>query len=149
MLKPSLITIYFGILLASCGGDSEAQGGTGETALGATVVGSLTLPAVADNKPFEVRVLSTLNNPLTSTVASTSGRTGTAATLDYSIANAPAGTYFVLGFVDVDESGGDASTPGDYAGWFGHDGDGDPPGSPNAVVPTDGSVRFDFSLVQR
>jgi len=69
--------------------------------------------------------------------------------LDYSIPRVAAGTYFVLGVVDVEESGGDSSTLGDYAGWCGHNGDGNPPAAANAVVPSSGTVRFAFSLVLR
>jgi hypothetical protein len=61
----------------------------------------------------------------------------------------PEGSYFVLAFVDVDGCGGQSSTPGDQAGWYGHTGDGNPPGSANATVPTSGTVRFGFSLVTR
>jgi hypothetical protein len=45
--------------------------------------------------------------------------------------------------------GGTSSTPGDYAGWYGHDANGKPPAAPNAVVPAMGTVTFDFSLVLR
>jgi hypothetical protein len=69
--------------------------------------------------------------------------------LDYQVIGVPAGTYFILGFVDVDGSGGTSSTPGDYAGWYGHNGDGNPPAAASAVVPDSGTVRFDFSLVLR
>jgi hypothetical protein len=69
--------------------------------------------------------------------------------LPYLIANVPAGTYFILGFVDVDNSGGTASTQGDYAGWYGHDATGNPPGAPDAVVPSAGTVTFDLGLVLR
>lgn len=41
------------------------------------------------------------------------------------------------------------STPGDYAGRYGHDGDGNPPAVANAVVLDSGTVRFDFRLVLR
>jgi len=81
--------------------------------------------------------------------AETSGTTGAGTSLPYAIATVPAGTYFILGFVDVDSSGGVSSTPGDFAGWYGHTGDGNPPAAPNAVVPDTGSATFDFTLVLR
>ena len=65
------------------------------------------------------------------------------------MAGVPAGTYFILGFLDVDGSGGTASTAGDYTGWYGHSGDGNPPAAANAAVPATGTVSFDFSLVVR
>jgi hypothetical protein len=69
--------------------------------------------------------------------------------VDYQIPAVPSGTYFLLGFVDNDNSGGTSSTPGDYAAWYGHTGDGNPPAAANVVVPDTGTVRFDFTLVLR
>ena len=113
---------------------------------GATVMGTLTLPGTASGKTFAVRVMT---GPGSAPVAEATGLTSGAATLPYSIADVPAGTYFLLGFVDVDGSGGTSSTPGDYAGWYGHTGDGNPPAAPNAAVPASGSVTFDWALVLR
>jgi hypothetical protein len=87
--------------------------------------------------------------PNTVPVGEASGQTSGSTSLPYSISGVPAGSYFILAFVDVDSSGGQSSTPGDHAGWYGHTGDGNPPSSPNAVVPASGTVRFDFSLVVR
>ena len=63
--------------------------------------------------------------------------------------NVPAGTYFLLGFVDVNGLGGTSSTPGDYAGWYGEDASGNPPAKANVVVPAGGTVTYRFSLVVR
>jgi len=126
---------------------SDAVLGDGAAAGGALVVGTLTLPGTAMNKPITVRIL---NMPGTTFVAQTTGLTNGSTMVPYAIDNVPAGTYYVLAFVDVDSSGGDSSTPGDYVGWYGHTGDGNPPpGGKNAVVPPSGSVTFDFSLVIR
>jgi hypothetical protein len=126
---------------------SDAVPGDGATAGGATVMGTLTLPGTAVNKPFAVRIL---NMPGLTYVAQSTGLTTGNTMLPYVIPNVPAGTYYVLAFVDVDSSGGDSSTPGDYVGWYGHSGDGNPPpGGKNAAVPASGSVTFDFSLVIR
>ena len=111
----------------------------------ASVLGRLTLPAPAAGKPYGVRIL-TMPNLIW---AQTSGVTPEGLKLDYTIDNVPPGTYFVLAFVDVDASGGDSSTPGDFVGWYGHTGDGNPPRSPNATVPETGTVLFDFNLVVR
>jgi hypothetical protein len=70
-------------------------------------------------------------------------------TLDYTIVDVPAGSYFVRCFLDVDRSLGNTVTPGDYEGWYGGAADGNPPDAANAVVPDTGSVRFDFSLAIR
>lgn len=110
------------------------------------VVGTLTLPGTAAAKPYTVKIFTMAGVPGTP-VAETSGSTSGTQTLTYAIPHVPAGQYFVLGFVDVDASGGSSSTTGDYRGWYGHTGDGNPPRSPNAVVPESGTARFDFSLV--
>jgi hypothetical protein len=116
---------------------------------GATVVGTANLPAATTGKSYSVRLLTVAGSPTAAPVGEATGTTAGASSLQYSIAGVPAGSYFVLAFVDVDGSGGQSSTPGDQAGWYGHTGDGNPPGSPNATVPTSGTVRFDFSLVTR
>jgi hypothetical protein len=82
-------------------------------------------------------------------VAQASGQTSGSASLEYELDGAPAGTYLLLGYVDVDGTGTTGSTPGDFAGWYGHTGDGNPPAAPNVVVPASGTVNFDWSLVTR
>jgi hypothetical protein len=113
------------------------------------VSGTLTLPGTASGKPYSVKLFTMDGRANLTATAETSGTTTGNTSLPYAIATVPAGTYFILGFVDVDSSGGTASTPGDYAGWYGHTGDGNPPAAANAVVPASGSVTFDFSLVLR
>jgi hypothetical protein len=120
----------------------------GGTTTGASVVGILTLPGDPRDAKFFVKVLGAVAEAATP-VAETMGTTTRSTSVVYEVRGVPAGTYFVLGFVDVDSSGGTASTPGDFAGWYGHSGDGNPPAAPNVVVPESGSVRFDFSLVVR
>jgi hypothetical protein len=115
---------------------------------GATVVGTLMLPGSARGAKGTVALFSTLP-PGGAAVAESGFVTNGNPSMDYQVVAVPAGTYFILGFVDVDGSGGTSSTPGDYAGWYGHNGDGNPPPAANAVVPDSGTVRFDFSLVLR
>jgi len=112
------------------------------------VIGTLTLPASAPGKPYFVRVV-TMPGP--TFVAQTTGTTSDATTISYMMGlsglSIPQGTYYVLGFVDIDQSGGDASTSGDFRGWYGHNGDGNPPASANATISFGISTRFDFALV--
>ena len=122
-----------------------------DAAPGATVQGTVTLPGIAVGKPWEVRVYKQAGVAEAPLFGHATGTTTDSLTLDYLIPYVPVGSYFILAFVDVDVSGGTSSTPGDYAGWYGHTGDGNPPdlGIPNAVVPASGVVRFDFNLVMR
>ena len=129
-----------GMLMLWVGCDGSSNGMTTE----AGVVGTLTLPGTA-TAPYFVRLQSMTG--ASTPVAETTGTTNGTATLAYSIPNVPAGTYFMLAGVDVDSSGGNSSTPGDYRGWYGHNGDGNPPAGANVVVPASGTVTIDYSLV--
>ena len=121
------------------------DGSSGGTPAGATTVaGTLTLPGTA-TAPYFVR-LQAMTGAATP-AAATTGTTNGTTTLPYSMPNVPAGTYFMLAGVDVDGSGGNSSTPGDYRGWYGHNGDGNPPAAPNVMVPASGTVTIDYSLV--
>jgi hypothetical protein len=142
------VLLCFAIVTAACGEESTPgrDSGAGDAGTAATVVGTLALPAATSGKPYSVRILRV---PGAVPVGEATGTTAGGTTLSYTIPAVPAGSYFLLGFVDVDGSGGQSSTPGDQAGWYGHTGDGNPPSVPNAVVPASGTVRFDFSLVVR
>jgi hypothetical protein len=142
MLPPVMLGLVLVMLSGGCSDDSGS-----DSAGGATVTGTLTLPGTASGVAYGVRILETAGVPGAAPVAEANGQTTGAAMLDYSISGVPAGTYFVLAFVDVDGSGAGSSTPGDYAGW--HAGGSNPPASPSAVVPATGNVRFDVSLVLR
>jgi len=131
-----------------CGQPSDAGVAGTDGGAVATVIGTLTLPATSQAAKGMVSFFTTLPPGGTSVASSGFSTTG-GASIDYEVLAVPAGTYFILGFVDVNGSGGTSSTPGDYAGWYGHNGDGNPPSMATAVVPATGTVRFDFSLVLR
>ena len=137
---------------AACGDDDAAatDGGPGDAGeTGATVSGTLTLPGAMLGKPYFVRLLDSVGVAAAPPAADATGRTPDATTIEYTIPGVPEGPFYILGVVDVDESGGFMSSLGDYVGWYGHTGDGNPPDAPNAVVPAAGSVTFDFDLVER
>jgi uncharacterized protein (DUF2141 family) len=148
-MRATLLVTTVMVLMAAAGCSSSSSGAADAAGSGANVAGTLTLPTAAARKPYAVMIFTAAGAPGATPVAQTMGTTGTGTNVPYAIANVPAGTYFVLGFVDVDGSGGTSSTPGDFAGWYGHNGDGNPPPAANAVVPASGSARFDFSLVLR
>lgn len=133
----------------ACSTSSSTPDAAGDAAAGATVQGTLTLPGTATGKHWEVRIATGLGAATLTPVAMASGTTTGSTALSYSIPNVPPGTYFILGFVDVNGLGGTSSTPGDYAGWFGGDASGNPPAQPDATVPASGTATFDFSLVLR
>jgi hypothetical protein len=149
MRAPLCVLLPLCLLTLACREQDRPAAGATDASSGATVVGTITLPSATTGKPYSVRILGMAGAPSATPVGEASGTTAGATTLQYTIADVPAGSYFVLAFVDIDSSGGQSSTPGDQAGWFGHTGDGNPPASPNATVPASGMVRFDFSLVVR
>jgi hypothetical protein len=132
----TIVLTAFAMVMAWAGCDAATE---------PNIVGALTLPGTA-TAPYFVRLLTTTGAGAT-TAAETTGTTNGTMTLMYSIANVPAGTYFMLAGVDVDNSGGNSSTTGDYRGWYGHTGDGNPPADANVVVPEWGTVTIDYSLV--
>jgi hypothetical protein len=138
------VALCAGLVAGACG-----SAGNKCCDVSATVAGTLTLPGTATGKHYEVRIVTATGAATLNPVAMTSGTATGSATLAYSIPNVPAGTYYILAFVDVNGTGGTSSTPGDYAGWFGEDVNGDPPAAPNATVPASGTMTFDFNLVQR
>lgn len=132
-----------------CGSESMGAADGGMEAAGATVDGTLTLPGAPADAPYVVRLYEAAGDPAAVPVGEASGRTAGSNTVEYVVEDVPAGDFFLLGFVDVDGSGGTASTPGDYAGWYGHSGDGNPPSTANVSVPGSGTVTFDVDLVER
>jgi len=139
MKTTALTTCALVMLWAGCDGSGNGR------ASPASVAGTLTLPGTA-TAPYFVRLQTTLD-AVPPTFVETSGTTDGTATLAYLFPNVPAGTYFMLAAVDVDGSGGNSSTPGDYRGWYGHTGDGNPPAAPNVAVPASGTVTIDYDLV--
>jgi hypothetical protein len=145
-----LFALVFALLSGACSSQAASSSDAGgDVMAGATVIGTLTLPGTASGKHYEVRIVTAPGSATLAPVATASGTTTGSMSLTYSIANIPAGTYFILGFVDVNGVGGTSSTPGDYAGWYGEDVSGNPPAQANAPVPASGTVTFNFNLVLR
>lgn len=105
----------------------------------ATVTGTLILPEAAPGKTYLVLILGEAGDE-ESLVDSTSGVCGSGSTVEYSIDNVPAGTYYVLAAVS-DKTFGE----GDYVGIYGGTVD-NIPTQPNATVPSSGTVTFDIIL---
>jgi hypothetical protein len=113
----------------------------------ATVIGTLTFPSIEPAKGM-VEIYSVLP-PDGKLVASSEIASSGGTSLDYQVLGVPAGTYFIRAYLSLGRSEGKSSTPGDYAAWFGDNGDGNPPAAANAVVPDAGKARFNFSLIMR
>jgi hypothetical protein len=115
---------------------------------GTTVSGTIVFPGSAPGKPWGVVLARAADEVVSDPVAVAMGTMDDAGSFDYEIIAVPAGTYVMVAYVDVDESGGEGSTPGDFAGWYG--GEGNPPaGGPNIEISVIGMVEVSFSLVQR
>jgi hypothetical protein len=120
--------------------DSSTDGGGGST----TVVGTLTLPAAAAGRPYAVLVDNDANGD-NGAVREVSGTCGTGTEQAYTISNVPAGTYYVYAVVGVVSDLAQGPETGDYYGFYGTGGS--VPGSPNATVPSAGTVTLDINLV--
>ena len=118
--------------------------GGGDDTIDGKVVGSITLPDVAEGSSYDVYIG---NDYYTEAgrVASSNGVCGTGTTIDYELFDVPAGTYYLWASVDTDESGD--LTWGDFLGWYGGSGAW-PPAAVNATVPDIGEVVLDFSLAE-
>ncbi len=136
LLAPVLMLLYQG-----CGkDDSPVNGGNGST----TVNGTLTLPAAADGKSLFVAIDYDRNGD-NGFKYSVSGTCGTETTESYSINNVAAGSYYIYAVVFVVGNTSQGPQSGDYLGFYGGT-ISNPPSSPNASVPSSGTVTFDINL---
>lgn len=109
----------------------------------ATVSGSLTLPSEASGKEYFVIIDSDTDGD-NGYVNDTIGTCGSGTTVDYSISNVPAGTYYVYACVRVVSAHDSPPQSGDYFGFYGTGST--EPSEANAVVPPSGTVIFDITL---
>jgi hypothetical protein len=101
----------------------------------ATVQGTITMPATAQGADYWVA----LQNADQVNVAWISGSIpGTSTSVDYTMINAPTGSYYVWVLVDVNDDY--LFDNGDFTGYYGGTGLYPPIGGPNLVVPSSGTV---------
>ncbi len=126
----------FAIAACGGGGDSTPPPPT------YTVSGTITsLPASADGKDYFVSVTTDIDGEPTSYTQGTVSGT----TIDYSIDDVPAGTYYVMAVVYVVGSGDDPVI-GDYFGAYGWDGMDDPALMGANVTVSADTNGIDFTL---
>jgi len=138
--KPIILVCFLtGLaLIVSCGDDSPTESS------GATVNGTLSLPAEASGQPYYVLIDHDLDggNGFVMAVTNTCGSGTTTA---YSISGVPAGTYYVYAVVFVVGNPQDEPQAGDFVGVYGSTLSAPLP-NPNAVVPSSGTVTFNITL---
>jgi hypothetical protein len=108
-----------------------------------TVNGTLTLPAEANGKEYIVIVDNDTEGD-NGWINATVGTCVSGTTVDYSISNVPAGTYYIYAVVRIVSAHDSPAEDGDYIGFYGS-GEA-PPENANAIVPDSGTVTFDISL---
>jgi len=133
--------LFLIFLYQGCGkDDSPVNGGTGST----TVKGTLTLPAAADGKTLFVAIDYDRNGDNGFNYSGT-GTCGAGTTENYSISNVVADNYYIYAVVFVVGNPSQGPQSGDYLGFYGGT-ISNPPNSPNASVPSSGTVTFDINL---
>jgi hypothetical protein len=109
-----------------------------------TVTGTLTLPADADGVPYVV-IIDQDVDPGNGFVSIGEGICGSGTSINYTIDNIPAGTYYVIAVVYVVTGTAQTAQSGDYVGVYGGTWV-NPPIQPNAVIPNLGAVNFNIIL---
>lgn len=138
------ILIVGGIItIISC--DSSTSSNNDDKNTGnATVTGNLTLPAAAPGKMWAVLVDNDFDGD-NGQIKLVTGSCGSGTNVPYSVSNVPAGTFYIYAAVFVVSDGSSGPQSGDYIGIYGGTLT-NPPSSANAVVPSSGTVDFDFAL---
>jgi len=108
-----------------------------------TVTGTLTLPAAADGEEYWVLIDNDTDGD-NGYISYTTGPCGPGTSVDYSISNVPAGTFYVYAGVRITS---DSDSPPQGDDYFGYYDAGPPPTEANAVVPSSGTVDFDIPLM--
>jgi hypothetical protein len=111
---------------------------------GATVWGTLTLPEIADGKPFAVVLDS--DTVLTNDyyIYAAEGLCRSATTVPYSFYDTPAGEYYLYGVVWTTSGKWETPRSGDFFGYYGSSSGA--PDSANVVVPSSGEAVLSFGL---
>jgi hypothetical protein len=128
----------------SCSKESPTSPGKKEKTEGATVAGTLQLPAEAPGKTFAV-VIDDDTNSANGFVKVITGTCGSGTRISYQITEVPAGTYYLYAVVWVVSSPLTTPRSGDFVGFYGVQAG--IPSAPNATVPTSGRVTFDIQLI--
>lgn len=109
-----------------------------------TVTGTLTIPAPATGKPVYVILDNDMNGDNGyKYLASGACKSGTSGT--YTFNKVGAGTYYLYAVVFLSGNTNQGPQSGDYYGIYGGTMN-SPPQSPNAAVPSSGTVTFDINL---
>jgi hypothetical protein len=135
----SMGKVILPILIVACGeGDNSVFPETG------TVRRTMTYPAPALGKEWVVIVDHDFNGG-NGWVGSASGHCASGRTLEYSVIDLPAGTYYVYALVRVTSGPTDSPEAGDYLGIHGGS-IYSPPQGPTATVPSGGVVICNITL---
>ena len=135
------LILFLMLLYQGCSKDENpVNDGNGST----TVNGILTLPAAANGKTFIVAIDNDRNGD-NGFKYSTTATCGTETTVNYTISNVSASNYYIYAVVFVIGNTSQGPQSGDYFGFYGGT-ISNPPNSPNASIPSSGTVSFDINL---
>jgi hypothetical protein len=127
----SVFIMVFGISGKVYCEDPFSEGG------GATVKGTVTLPAEANGKTCNVTIDDN-NVYVDGFVKEVRITCGAGTKVEYEISDVPGGDYIVYSLVRVNSKPMSPPVKGDFQGYY--------PSGPNATVPDSGTVTFDFPI---
>ena len=110
---------------------------------GATVWGMLTLPEIADGKPYTV-VLDRDTILTNDFIMSHESVCRSDSAVPYDFYDTPTGVYYLYGIVWMTGEKREVPIVGDFLGYYGSSNG--PPDSANVVIPLSGEVIFNFKL---
>lgn len=136
-----LIMAMLLIIGLSCSDDDDD---VTNSSTGATVTGTITLPATASGKDLYVLIDDDFDGG-NGEVRMVQYVCGDLNQYSYEFTDIPAGTYFIYAAVFVVGDGSGEPVTGDYMGIYGGT-LANPPMSANATVPSSGTANFDITL---
>jgi hypothetical protein len=135
------ITLFLALLYQGCSKDDNPVDNASGSA---TVNGTLTIPADANGKTVYVIIDNDMNGDNGWKYAAT-GTCGSGTSGTYTFNSIASGTYYIYAVVFVVGNTSQGPQSGDYFGIYGGTLS-SPPSSPNATVPSSGTVTFNINL---
>lgn len=136
-----ILTFFLASLYQGCSKDDNP---VNDTSGSATVKGTLTIPSPAPGKTVYIIIDNDMNGDNGFKYSAT-GQCDANTSGTYTLNNIASGTYYIYAVVFVVGNTSSGPQSGDYYGIYGGTMN-SPPNSPNATVPSSGTVTFNINL---